>query len=284
MPGHGRVMTSSPTCPRTGVPSSPKHSAAMPGIGPGERARLDRRDGEAAEDAAGDLRPTRVVDDRDARLAGVLEQPAVGLGIPRLAGGAQDAERREIVGVDVLGAVRHERPHGRGRDAEDADAVALDDAPQAVGLGIVLHALEHHGRAAVEERGGDRHRSHQPAEIGQPEQPIALADVHAVGEVVRGLDEEAAVGEHRALRPSRRPRRVDDEARPIGLDRQRRRTVALTGDGLVPPAVASRRPRDLASEAPVDQDVLDRRALSHRLVGRLPSSSPSGRGGRSRRR
>ena len=34
MPGHGFVITSSPTAPRTGRPSSPKHSAAMPGIGP----------------------------------------------------------------------------------------------------------------------------------------------------------------------------------------------------------------------------------------------------------
>ncbi len=34
MPGHGAVTTSSPTCPRTGRPSSPKQSAAMPGMGP----------------------------------------------------------------------------------------------------------------------------------------------------------------------------------------------------------------------------------------------------------
>src|SRR5206468_10220139 len=59
-----------------------------PRDGPGERARLDRRDWEAAQDAAGDLRAARVVDDRQARLARVLEEPAVGLGIPGLTGRA----------------------------------------------------------------------------------------------------------------------------------------------------------------------------------------------------
>ena len=34
MPGQGFGMTSSPTSPRTGWPSSSKTSAAMPGIGP----------------------------------------------------------------------------------------------------------------------------------------------------------------------------------------------------------------------------------------------------------
>ena len=34
MPGQGLVMTSSPTCPLMGLPSSPKTSAAMPGAGP----------------------------------------------------------------------------------------------------------------------------------------------------------------------------------------------------------------------------------------------------------
>src|SRR2546427_11125149 len=60
---------------------------------PREGARLDRRDGEAAEDPARDLGPARVVDDRQARLADVLEEPPVGLGVPGLARRAQDAQR-----------------------------------------------------------------------------------------------------------------------------------------------------------------------------------------------
>src|SRR5262249_4202354 len=55
-----------------------------------ERTGLDRRDGKRREDAAGDLGAARVVDDRHALLADVLEEPAVGFGIPRLAGRPDD--------------------------------------------------------------------------------------------------------------------------------------------------------------------------------------------------
>ena len=168
-----------------------------------------------------------------------------------------------------LGAVAHERAHRRGRKTHHADAVALDQAPQPIGPRMVRHALEHDGGAAVEQRRGERHRPHEPAEVGQPEQPVLLADVHAVGEVVRGLDQEAAVREHGSLRPAGRPGRVDDEARPVGLDRQGRRPVILAGDGLVPPVVAPRRPGDLAAEATMDEHRPDRGALGHGLVGRL---------------
>ena len=134
---------------------------------------------------------------------------------------------------------------------------------------MVRDALEQHGGATVEERRGDGHGAHQPAEIGQPEQPVLLAHVHAVGEVVRGLDEEAAVGEHRALGPAGRPGRVDDETRPVGLDLPRRRAVTLVGNGLVPPAITLLRPGDLAAEGAMDEHGLDGWAPGHGLVGRL---------------
>src|SRR5207249_12161837 len=76
------------------------------GDGAREGAGFDRSDGKAAQDSAGDFRSTGVVADRDPRLTGVLEEPAVRLRVPRLAGGAQHAQRREVVSVDVLGAVR----------------------------------------------------------------------------------------------------------------------------------------------------------------------------------
>src|SRR5919198_3032302 len=66
---------------------------------PREGARLDGRDRETAEDPAGDLRPAGVVDDRQARLADVLEEPPVGLGGPRLARRAEYPERAELVSV-----------------------------------------------------------------------------------------------------------------------------------------------------------------------------------------
>src|SRR2546429_9910085 len=59
-------------------------------------------------------------------------------------------------------------------------------------------------------------RAHEPAEVAEPEEPVPLAHIVAVGEVARGLDQEPAVGEHRPLRPPRRPRRIDDEAGALG--------------------------------------------------------------------
>ena len=46
-----------------------------------------------------------------------------------------------------------------------------------------------------------------------------------------------------------RPGGVDDEARPIGLDGERPPPIALAGHRLVPPAIAARRPGDLAAQA-----------------------------------
>src|SRR6185295_17932256 len=235
----------------------------------GERARLDRRDGEAAQNAAGDLGAAGVVDDRNLRLARVLEEPLVRLGVPGLAGRADDAQRGKIMRVHVLGTVRHERAHRGRRHAGDRHAMALEERPQAIGLRVVRHALEHHRRRAVKERGGERHGAHQPAEVRQPEQAILLAHVHAVAEVVRGLDQKAAVREHRALGLPRGARRIDDEARAIGLHGQRRRAIALVRDSLVPPAIAALRPRDVPAEAAVDEYGLHRGALRDGLIGDL---------------
>src|SRR5437899_861041 len=53
---------------------------------PGKRARLDRENRQGADDAAGDLGPARIVDDRTAPTADLLEVPAVWIFVPHLAG------------------------------------------------------------------------------------------------------------------------------------------------------------------------------------------------------
>src|SRR5262249_50100483 len=73
-----------------------------PWDGTAEGARLDRAVGEAREDAARDLRTARVIEDGHAALADVIEEPAIGLGIPRLARRADDADRRQIVRGDPV--------------------------------------------------------------------------------------------------------------------------------------------------------------------------------------
>src|SRR5207249_284313 len=95
----------------------------------------------------------------------------------------------------------------RPRSSQTSAAV-----PGTGGVRVIRHAFEKHGRGAVKERRRDEHRAHEPAEVAEPEKPVPLADIVAVGEVARGLDQEPAVGEHGPLRPPRRPRRIDDEA------------------------------------------------------------------------
>jgi hypothetical protein len=121
----------------------------------------------------------------------------------------------------------------------------------------------------VEEPSRDEHRAHQPTEVGQPEEPVARTDVHEIAEVVGALEQEAALREHRALGPPRRPRRVDDQARTVELAGQGRAHVGLLTDQLVPPAIAPLAPRDLAPEPLVDDHALHRRRRRDGLVGRL---------------
>src|SRR5262249_39938973 len=98
--------------------------------------------------------------------------------------------------------------------------------------------VEESGGPAVEEPRGDQHRPHEPAQVRQPEQAIAGSDVHQVAEVMGALEEESTLREHRALRTSGRSRRVDDEARAIEVDRQRRALGRFLADQLVPPVIA----------------------------------------------
>src|SRR5207253_2663023 len=86
---------------------------------PPERARLDRDRGDRREEARADLRAAGDVDQRNAPTADRLEEPTIRLGVPRLAGGDERAQRGEV-GVRV--AVRQERADERGRETERGDA------------------------------------------------------------------------------------------------------------------------------------------------------------------
>ena len=108
MPGIGARMTSSPTAPRTGAPASSTTSAAVPMHGPENDAGLIGPRTLPRHDPAGDLGPAGVVDDRAAALADLAEVPPPGIGVPRLAGRAEDAQRRPVVGADRLLAVGHQ--------------------------------------------------------------------------------------------------------------------------------------------------------------------------------
>jgi hypothetical protein len=97
-----------------------------------ERGRPDRREEVAADDAAADLRAAGVVDDRRPASADLAEEPRPRLGVPRLAGRAEDTERAQVMGADRVDAVGDQRPDDGRRDAEVGDAVARGDRPDPV--------------------------------------------------------------------------------------------------------------------------------------------------------
>jgi hypothetical protein len=93
--------------------------------------------------------------------------PAPGLGVDRLADGAEELEAREVVAFHGLVAVGHEHAHGGGRGVEVGDAVLLDDLPPAVEVRVVGRAFVHHLRDAGHEgRVDDVGVSGDPADVG----------------------------------------------------------------------------------------------------------------------
>src|SRR5438552_8535768 len=100
-----------------------------PGAGTAKRARLDRCPGGATDDATGDLRAARVVDDRAARVPDISEIPPPWVRVPRFAGGSEDKERRAVLRSDGLLARPHQAADRGGRDAEVRHAMALDERP-----------------------------------------------------------------------------------------------------------------------------------------------------------
>src|SRR5262249_35354266 len=73
-----------------------------------EGAGLDRLNRGAADDAAGDLRAARVVDDGAASAADHLERPVPRAGVPWLATGADDAQLAQVVFAHRLVALGHQ--------------------------------------------------------------------------------------------------------------------------------------------------------------------------------
>ena len=147
--------------------------------------------------------------------------------------------------------------------------MALDQRPEAVGAGEVRCALVEHEPRAEQQRPRDRPGTHHPAEVREPEQRVAAAEVELVGQVLRALDREAAVHVDRALRPAGRARGVDEHVGRLGVDlaADRRRRLAL--DRIVPPRVTTGRPGrvERLARAPDHQHPPDRRRRRDRLVG-----------------
>ena len=144
----------------------------------------------------------------------------------------------------------------------------VDDLPEARGVGIVRHALEHQrGRAVGERTVDDIGVAGDPADIGRAPIDVAVVIVEHILMRHRGEHEIAARGVQHALGLSRRARSVEDEERILRAHLLGRTVVADLGELLVEPEVAARRPRHLAAGAADHEHLLDAAHLLQGLVG-----------------
>jgi hypothetical protein len=150
----------------------------------------------------------------------------------------RDAQARQVVAPDVLLAGRDQRADQRGGDAQGGDPVALDHVPDAVGLREVRRPLIKEHRRAERPGADDLPRTHDPAEVADPEQDLVLPEVGLVGDLGGDLHEEPAVDEHGALRPPGGPARVRDHERVFGVELLGLEPAGLALQEFVPPDVA----------------------------------------------
>ena len=170
--------------------------------------------------------------------------------------------------ADRLLAVGHQGADDGRRQAEMGDPVALDERPQPVRAREVRRALVEHEPRTEHQRPRDRPRTHHPAEVGEPEQRVAGAQVELVRQVLRGLDREAAVDMDGPLGPSGRARRVDEQVRRLRVDLATDDRFRLARHRGVPPGVAPVVPRrlDRRASASHDHDAADSRRVGDRGV------------------
>ena len=95
----------------------------------------------------------------------------------------------------------------------------LHERPEPVGPRIVGRAVVHHQGAARRERADDLPRTHDPPDVGEPEQALARPQVGLERDLLRHLHGEPSVHVHGTLRPPRRSARVRDEQRMFAVDR-----------------------------------------------------------------
>ena len=171
----------------------------------------------ADQDAAGLGLPPGV-DDRAAVVADHAVVPQPGLGVDRLADAAEQAQAGARGLLHRRLAFAHQGADGGGRGVEDVDLVLVHHLPEAAGVGVGRHALEHQRGGAVGERAiDDVGVAGHPAHVGGA--PVDLARLvvehQFVGEA--GPDHVAAGGVQHALRLAGAAGGVQDEQRVLGV-------------------------------------------------------------------
>ena len=139
-------------------------------------------------------------------------------GIDRLADGAEQAQALARRRLHRRVALAHQRADRGRRGVEDRDLVLVDDAPEARGVGVIRHALEHQAGRAVRQRAiDDITVPGDPADVGRAPVDVVLAVVEDAGEGVVHVHQVAAARVQHALRLAGRSGRVEDEERILGV-------------------------------------------------------------------
>ena len=179
-----------------------------------DRARQGRD-----HDAAGFGLPPGI-DDRATAVADHAVIPEPGLGIDRLADGAEQLQGLARGLLDRLVAVTHQRPDRGGRGVERVDLVLVDHLPKARDRRVGGDALEHQRDRAVGERAiDDVAVPGHPADVRRAPVDVAVMVVEHVLVGERGVNQVAAGGVQHALGFAGRARGIEDEQRVLGVHR-----------------------------------------------------------------
>ena len=241
------------------------HAKTGPGSGTGFQCRGARVRGD--EDAAGLGLPPGVGDGA-AAVADYVVVPFPGFRVDRFADAAEHAQAAAIVLFHELIALSHQRPQRRGRGIEDVDLVLVHHLPEAAGVGISGHALEHQGDGAVTERAvNDVGMSRYPAHIGGAPIDLAVLVVEYIFVGQGRIQQVAAGGVQHPFGLAGRAGGIEDEQRVFGVHDLGRAVVRGLFYLLVIPDIASFSPGHRRAGALDHYHAVYIRALSQGLVG-----------------
>ena len=140
------------------------------------------------------------VNDGNFTAADNLVIPVPGLGVDRLAHGAQQFERGEITFFNVFIALRHQCADGGGGGIELIDLVLFTDLPEAAGIRVGGHAFKDQCGGAIGQRAiDDIAVAGDPAHIGGTPKHIAIMVIEHQLMGHRRINQIAAGGMDHAL-------------------------------------------------------------------------------------
>ena len=210
------MITSSPTSPITGRPSSSQASSAAPSAGALQLAAVDRQQRDAADEGGADV-----------GAAGGREQPGVGADVlvdpvealrrQRRAGRADRRQGAEVAAGAGLDPRLHAGRDVGGGGAEGADPGPLGEVPERVQVGVAGVAVVEDDRRRGEQAGDDE-VPHHPAGRREPEEAVAGMGVDVEVELLQVLEQDPALALDDRLRQAGGARGVEDPERVVEGD------------------------------------------------------------------